>query len=138
MTPGGARPRGPSARSAHIVRSTITVRTARANVTVYRNGREVAQLTPRRDAYPTGQTMTIPNTYMTLTGDDFYVLLIDWEPITLSSATFKVYYNPLINWVWGGGMIVIIGTGIAAWPDFSEERRIVRSSRRRPAAAVGD
>ncbi len=108
----------------------------RAQTVVYRNGREVARLAPRIDNYPSGQPMSIPGKYTNLQGDDFYVLLVTWEETSLSSATFKVYYNPLVNWVWGGGFVFILGTLIAAWPDFSEERRTVAQVSRRPAPAA--
>jgi cytochrome c-type biogenesis protein CcmF len=110
----------------------------RAQTVVYKNGREVAQLAPRIDNYPSGQPMSIPGKYSSLLGDDFYVLLVTWEETTLSSATFKIYFNPLVNWVWGGGFIFILGTLIAAWPDFSEERRTVSQVRRAPLPAAGD
>ena len=81
--------------------------------------------------------MSIPGKYTSLGGDDFYVLLVTWEPLSLSSATFKIYYNPLVNWVWGGGFIFIIGTLIAAWPDFAEERNRV-PVKRQQLAPSGD
>lgn len=110
----------------------------RAQMGVYRDGREVAQLVPRLDIYASGERMTIPATLITATGDDLYLLLVQWEPVNLSSATIKVYYNPLINWVWGGGLIFVIGTLVAAWPDFSEERRPVAMTRRAPTPVAGD
>jgi cytochrome c-type biogenesis protein CcmF len=112
---------------------------ARARTIVYRDGREVARLSPRIDNYPDGQPMSIPGTYTTPLGDDFYVLLVTWEPLSMSSATFKIYYNPLVNWVWTGGFVFIFGTLIAAWPDFSEERRTAPSKSRRaaPLAVAG-
>jgi len=107
----------------------------RAQAVVYHNGREVARITPRIDNYPSGQPMSIPGKYTSWLGDDFYVLLVTWEQLDLSSASFKIYYNPLVNWIWGGGFIFIVGTLIAAWPDFSEERVPVRSARRAIPAA---
>ncbi|MBI4771082.1 MAG: heme lyase CcmF/NrfE family subunit [Chloroflexi bacterium] len=90
---------------------------ARAVVSVFRNGRALGELYPRRDYYYSSQQpMTIPGVRSSLE-DDFYVLLVGWEPIAESGATFKVYYNPLINWVWAGGLIFILGTLVAAWPD---------------------
>ena len=59
--------------------------------------------------------MTIPGVYSTL-GGDLYVLLVGWEEIGLSSSTFKVYLNPLVNLTWVGGMVLVLGTLIAAWP----------------------
>ncbi|HEC22653.1 MAG TPA: heme lyase CcmF/NrfE family subunit [Chloroflexi bacterium] len=110
----------------------------RAQTVVYHNGREVARLRPRIDNYPSGQPMSIPGTYTNLLGDDFYVLLVSWEPVGLSSATFKVYYNPLVNWIWGGGFIFMLGTLVAAWPDFGEERSAAPyPGRSRPVPAAG-
>ncbi len=89
-----------------------------ANVTVTRNGRDVTTLRPRRDFFPTGQegmnSMTIAGAHSTLE-NDFYVLLVDWEPVNQTTATFKVYVNPLINLIWWGGAILIAGTVMATW-----------------------
>lgn len=113
---------------------------ARANTNVYRNGREVDQLTPRIDIYDTGRTMTIPDTFGTIRGDDLYVRLIDWEQVNLTSATFKIYYNPLIRWVWTGGFVFIFGTIVAALPDAREARRerTVKMQQRAAAPVAGD
>jgi cytochrome c-type biogenesis protein CcmF len=92
-----------------------------ATVDVYQNGNLVRTLHPRSELYTrTMQPMTIPNARSTIT-EDFYVLLVDWEPLTPNEATFRVYLNPLINWVWAGAIIFTIGTLIAAWPDKREE-----------------
>jgi cytochrome c biogenesis factor len=40
-----------------------------------------------------------------------------------NEATFRVFLNPFINWVWAGGLIFVTGTLIAAWPDPVEQRR---------------
>ncbi|MFN7210129.1 MAG: cytochrome c-type biogenesis CcmF C-terminal domain-containing protein, partial [Aggregatilineales bacterium] len=90
-----------------------------AQVTVLRDGREIAQLRPRRDFYPNAQgmnTMTIPSAHSTLE-NDFYVLLVDWETISARSATFKVFINPLINLIWWGALLLVIGTIIGMYPD---------------------
>jgi cytochrome c-type biogenesis protein CcmF len=107
-----------------------------ASVDVYRDGNLVRTLTPRSELYTrTMQPMTIPNAISTI-GEDFYILLVDWEPLTPDAATFRVYLNPLINWVWAGGLIFVIGTIIAAWPDAREEKvRVVDPSRTAMAAA---
>lgn len=82
-----------------------------AEVTVLRNGVEIAHLRPRIDEYP-NMNMTIAGAHSTLE-NDFYVLLLDAAD---GRATFKVYINPLVNLVWWGGIILIVGTFIAAWP----------------------
>lgn len=110
---------------------------ARAVVSVFKDGKYVGQLHPRRDYYyESQQNMTIPGVRSTME-DDFYVLLVDWQSGTTQSATFKIYHNPLINWVWTGGLIFILGTLIAAWPDKDPEMAIerVRQPRMAPAKA---
>ncbi|MEP7357993.1 MAG: cytochrome c-type biogenesis CcmF C-terminal domain-containing protein, partial [Anaerolineales bacterium] len=101
---------------------------ARAIVSVYRDGKLVGQLYPRRDYYAESQQqMTIPGVRSTVE-DDVYVLLVSWEPIAANGATFKIYVNPLVNWVWAGGIFFILGTLVAAWPDAAEVRRRVTTA----------
>lgn len=108
---------------------------ARAVVSVYRNGRYVDELNPRRDFYyDSQQPMTIPGVRSTWE-NDLYVLLLDWQPISTQSATFKVYNNPLVNWLWAGGFVFILGTLVAAWPDRRPQPTAVASRRARMAAA---
>ncbi|OGO16798.1 MAG: hypothetical protein A2Z14_07005 [Chloroflexi bacterium RBG_16_48_8] len=94
---------------------------ARAVVDVYSEGKSVGQLYPRRDYYyDLQQSVTLPGVRSTFE-DDFYVLLVGWEPIAAQGATFKVYHNPLVNFVWTGGLVFILGTLVAAWPDRDPE-----------------
>ncbi len=102
-----------------------------AEVTVMRDGQELAHLRPRRDFFPTGSdgmnTMTIAGSYSTVE-NDFYVILVGWEPVDQNAATFKVYINPLINLIWGGGLILILGTIMAVWPREILPERVRQSS----------
>jgi cytochrome c-type biogenesis protein CcmF len=111
-----------------------------AVVSVIRNGQELATLRPRRDTFPGYEDMgpsTIAGAYSTLE-NDFYVLLVAWEPVNASSVTFKVYVNPLINLIWWGGVILIIGTMLAGWPrDILPERILKESKIAAGAAASG-
>jgi cytochrome c-type biogenesis protein CcmF len=108
----------------------------RAVVSVYRDGRLVGEVHPRRDYYyASQQPMTIPGVRSTLE-DDFYVLLVGWEPIAAQGATFKVYLNPLVNFVWLGGLVFIIGTLVAAWPDREPEAARRKAVLRREASAT--
>jgi cytochrome c-type biogenesis protein CcmF len=99
---------------------------ARAVVSVSKNGQPMGELYPRRDYYyESQQPMTIPGVRSTME-DDLYVLLVDWQPISSQGATFKVYHNPLVNWLWLGGIVFILGTLVAAWPDRDPETERVR------------
>ncbi len=88
----------------------------RAVVNVYHRDEYMGQLFPRRDYFfESQQSMTIPGLYSTL-GEDFYILLVDWESVSAQSATFKLFLNPLLNWLWIGGFVFIFGTLVASWP----------------------
>ncbi len=104
-----------------------------ATLDISKNGRYVGQLKPRTELYTrTNQPMTISDARTTIL-EDFYTLMIYWEPASADQATFRLFLNPLINWVWAGAVIFIFGTFIAAWPDPREEKVTVAQSQRRPA-----
>ena len=78
------------------------------------NGKPIREINPRRDYFVVQeQPVSVPGVYST-PGVDVYVLLIGWDT-SGTSATFKVYINPLVNWVWIGGIVMILGTIIATW-----------------------
>ncbi|MCB9421301.1 MAG: heme lyase CcmF/NrfE family subunit [Ardenticatenaceae bacterium] len=107
-----------------------------ANVDVFDNGRFVKTLTPRTELYTrTGQPMTIPDIRGTI-AEDFYVILVNWEPTSANQATFRIFLNPLVNWIWAGGIIFVLGTLIAAWPD--KQKVAVVSRSRRVAVGAAD
>ncbi|MDP3186688.1 MAG: cytochrome c-type biogenesis CcmF C-terminal domain-containing protein, partial [Anaerolineales bacterium] len=93
----------------------------RAVVSVFKGDRYLGDLYPRRDYhYESDQPMTIPGVRSTL-ADDLYVILVDWQPISASGATFKVYHNPLVNWLWIGTFVFVFGSLVAAWPEKDSE-----------------
>ena len=99
---------------------------ARAVVEVSRDGKVLTELNPRRDYfYESQQPMTIPGVRSTME-DDLYVILIDWQPILATGATFKVYHNPLVNWLWAGSLLFIFGALVAVWPDKDPEYESAR------------
>ena len=101
---------------------------SRAVVSVYKDGEYKGELYPRRDFfYESRQPMTIPGLRSTME-DDFYVLLVDWQPISTQNATFKIYHNPLVNWLWIGSFVFILGTLVAAWPE-KEAKKVTESKK---------
>jgi cytochrome c-type biogenesis protein CcmF len=53
--------------------------------------------------------------------EDIYVVLNGWDNGG-ASATFTIYINPLTAWMWVGGIVLVIGTLIAAWPHATRRR----------------
>jgi cytochrome c-type biogenesis protein CcmF len=107
-----------------------------AEVTLYRDGRKVDDLRPRQDFFdPRQNPMTIAGQHSTIE-NDVYALLTFWEN---DRVTLRVYRNPLVNFVWWGGLILIIGTVVAVWPDPEPETvRKVQAMRRSAYASAGD
>ena len=105
----------------------------RAVVDVYKDGEYIGELNPRIDYYfDSQQNMTIPGNRSTLK-DDLYVLLVDWQPVSNTGATFKVFVNPLVNWLWIGSLAFMLGVIFAAWPDRDPAEEPVRSGAARTA-----
>ena len=95
-----------------------------ATVEIYQGDQLLKTVHPKREFYQnTQQTMTIPALRSTM-AEDVYVLLTGWESGG-ATATFRVYINPLVNWLWLGGLIFVVGTLVAGWPDFEAKRRMV-------------
>jgi cytochrome c-type biogenesis protein CcmF len=108
----------------------------RAVVAIYQGDKYLGELYPRIDYYfdpgnpsETVQTMTIPGQRPTLK-DDLYILLVDWQPASAAGATFKVFVNPLVNWLWMGSLLFLAGVIIAAWPEADPEPVPARARKR--------
>jgi cytochrome c-type biogenesis protein CcmF len=55
--------------------------------------------------------------------DDFYTILVDWKEVSSEGATFKVYHNPLVKWLWIGAWVIIAGVVVASFPDDKSKRK---------------
>ena len=96
-----------------------------ASLDLFEGDRYIGEISPRRDYFVVQQQpTTVPAVYSTL-GEDVYVLLVGWEGDGRFGSTFKVYINPLINWAWIGGLIMVLGTLIAAWSGGQREASYV-------------
>jgi cytochrome c-type biogenesis protein CcmF len=90
-----------------------------ARVAVYDNGNPVGILEPEKRMYfQQEQPTTIPAVASSLR-EDLYVILAGLEPDR--SAALKIYLNPLVNWIWIGGLVFILGNVLVLWP-FPERR----------------
>ena len=57
-----------------------------------------------------------------LTGEDLFVI-----PGTIypdGSMHFRIFVKPLVNLLWLSGLVFLLGSIIALWPDAREERRL--------------
>ncbi len=70
-----------------------------------------------------------------LTGEDLY--LVADQINRDGSVYFKVWVKPLINLIWLGGLVFVIGSLVAIWPDAREERRLARRYAPQPLPSEG-
>jgi cytochrome c-type biogenesis protein CcmF len=85
-----------------------------ARLALYEGERPLAVMAPEKRVYfVEQQPASIPSVYSTL-GEDLYVVLTAIEPD--GSATLKIYRNPLVNWIWIGGAVFVLGALVLLWP----------------------
>jgi len=101
-------------------------------VEVMKNHKPVMILFPERRNFPSGQESgTMVAIYSTLR-EDLYVV---YAGVNQGSdvPTIHVFLNPLVKWVWFGGMVVVLGTIVALLP--SRHAALVLADKRAPQLA---
>jgi len=97
-----------------------------ARLALYRDGEPLALMLPEKRMYwLEQQPASVPSVYSTLR-EDLYVILTAIEAD--GSATFKLHRNPLVNWIWLGGAVFVLGTLAVMWPHPEPARREARSA----------
>ncbi len=88
-----------------------------ARVIVYdRNDNVVGTVIPKRNVYDKAPDMPTSEVGLRMSPiEDVYVVLNGWEAGG-ATVTFTIYINPLTAWMWVGGLLLALGTLIAAWP----------------------
>jgi cytochrome c-type biogenesis protein CcmF len=83
----------------------------RATLTVSDNGRVLGTLTPERRVYNVSRSpMTETDIDRGFTRD-LYVAL--GEPVSTTAWGMRVYYKPLVGWIWGGCVLMALGGVLA-------------------------
>jgi len=101
-------------------------------VEVMKDHKPVMMLYPERRNFPADQESgTMVAIYSTLR-EDLYVVYAGMNPQT-NLPTIHVFINPLVKWVWWGGMVVVMGTLVALLPNRAAVVVLTRTEA--PAAA---
>jgi cytochrome c-type biogenesis protein CcmF len=88
----------------------------RATLEVFRNGHSEMMLYPERRLFRTsGVTETIVANESTPV-HDLYVVYAGRSPDT-NLPVIHAYLNPLVKWIWFGGIVMVLGTCLAMVPD---------------------
>ncbi len=87
--------------------------TIQAEVQLWKDGKVVDTLYPGQHLYQDrGQYVSIPDKQSTLRGD-FYTLLLDYNS-TMGYVTIQASDNPLVNFMWLGALMMVLGAALAA------------------------
>ncbi|MBI1951666.1 MAG: heme lyase CcmF/NrfE family subunit [Acidobacteria bacterium] len=89
---------------------------------VFNGDRRAGTLVPGQNYYKAGQNPSTEVDIRTTLRDDLYLILTGFDPHG-GRATLKAYLNPLVNWIWIGGGVLILGAWFAMLPDIRDRRR---------------
>ncbi len=88
----------------------------RATLEVFRNGRSLMMLYPERRFYLASQVTETMVAIETSPLRDLYVVYAGRSPEN-GRPVIHAYLNPLVKWIWFGGLVLVLGTGIAMLPN---------------------
>jgi cytochrome c-type biogenesis protein CcmF len=92
-----------------------------AVVSVFLGDTQIDTLKPEKRFYKKPKQPTTEVANRSTLREDLYLVLGSYDPQS-KLATILAYVNPLVVWIWLGGLMAAIGTGIAAWPTAAERR----------------
>jgi cytochrome c-type biogenesis protein CcmF len=106
----------------------------RAQVDLYRDGSRIARLNPGKNRYTAEQQvsneMAIHTSWLRAEDVDVIASQVNRD----GSVQFKVFVKPLVSLIWLAGLVFLLGSVIALWPDARESRRF--AERYEPAATA--
>jgi cytochrome c-type biogenesis protein CcmF len=114
-----------------------------ALLSVQKGDESVGAMTTERRFYRTNRQMVTEVGIRSTPAEDLYVILADVEDLQgmmgndpdAQRIVVQVMVNPLVGWIWYGGVILTVGSLIALWPAAEAKRR---SAALEPAMAGGE
>jgi cytochrome c-type biogenesis protein CcmF len=100
----------------------------RADVQVTRGGEFIAIMHPEKRAFTTAQNVTSETAIDRSIWRDLYLSLGD--QLEGGGWTVRVYHKPLVNWIWGGALLMAIGGAFAV----TDRRYALHARKEREAA----
>ena len=103
------------------------------------DGRQLDTLRPEKRVYKKQQQPTTEVSIRPSLLEDLYVVLGSYDAPS-GLATFQVFVNPLLSWIWIGGFVLILGTCITLAPNPAERQALAlaRTTERMEGEAVAD
>lgn len=101
-----------------------------ANLDLYRGDKSLGTMAPQRRHYPRGEMTTTESAIRSTIAGDLYLVI--GEELGDNRASIRAYYIPLVNWIWAGWLIIIIGSLFA----LSQSAVTQSAPRREPEMAM--
>jgi cytochrome c-type biogenesis protein CcmF len=112
----------------------------RADIEVTKNGSPVAMMHPEKRAFTAAQNVTSETAIDRSVFRDLYLSLGD--QVEGGAWTVRVYHKPLVNWIWGGALLMAIGGGFAVtdrrYALAAKHAKIETKVSEKPATVVAD
>ena len=96
------------------------IRVVEATLAVEENGQPAELMKPAKNFHRGFERQ--PNSHIPIRStalDDLYVVLAGWE--NDGSASFTIFLNPLVVWIWVGGIVMLLGTAVSMWPESASQ-----------------
>jgi cytochrome c-type biogenesis protein CcmF len=94
-----------------------------AHLRAFEGRRDLGAFVARRNLFLTSQESTTDVALRSTPRDDLYVILAGWTQD--GRATLRLLVNPMIMWMWAGGLVLTLGAAVAMIP---ERRRVAVSA----------
>lgn len=94
-----------------------------AEIEVRKNGQLVETMYPEKRFYKKQQQPTTEVALRSTLLEDLYLVLGSYDDKT-GLMTMIVFVNPLVNWLWIGGLVMVLGTVIVMSPTAAEQRAL--------------
>jgi len=107
--------------------------TLSARLLVTRDGEVLGVYRPSLSVFPGATEAVGSPAVRTGLAEDLYLTLVS-SPNESGRVTVGIFVNPLVTWLWLGGLLMAAGTAWAAWP----QRRRRRRAGSAPPAGAGD
>ena len=89
-----------------------------------RDGEELGTVEAGKNAYAAERQVTneVGIRSDLVTGEDLFVIA---EQVNADGTVyFRVFVKPLVNLIWLAGVVFLLGSLVALWPDLREQRRL--------------
>jgi cytochrome c-type biogenesis protein CcmF len=86
-----------------------------ARLRVFEGARDDGPLTAARNLYLNGRDSTSDVALRSTPRDDLYITLVGWA--SDGRATLRLLVNPLVMWMWAGGLVLSAGAIVAMLPE---------------------